>query len=212
MSPANGEQSRQLAAAIQRHLLIREPYRSYGVTLDQLFDEGNFRVHEDLYLLSVRSSGGTTTIASSATRASRVCGRTRGPMRAASGGRCGTNSRRPSSASSRLLLPTTEPIPLGRGPSSSPARRAGSHRRRADPGRAGRVISRPDQSIRQVWTSPTAWHFEFAHARDRPRFARIQRRMNEPSARFPIVTGMRDSRCAATSSRVGCRDPGCGSS
>ena len=52
VSPENGEQSRRLAAAMQQHLLTREPYRSYGVTLDQLFEEGSFRVHEDLYLLS----------------------------------------------------------------------------------------------------------------------------------------------------------------
>ena len=52
ISPENGDDSRRLAAAMQRHLLTREPYRSYGVTLDQLFRDGSFRVHEDLYLLS----------------------------------------------------------------------------------------------------------------------------------------------------------------
>ena len=52
ISPENGEDSRRLAAAMQQHLLTREPYRSYGVTLDQLFRDGSFRVHEDLYLLS----------------------------------------------------------------------------------------------------------------------------------------------------------------
>src|SRR6185312_12617603 len=51
-SPENGEDSRRLAAAMQQHLLTREPYRSYGVTLDQLLEKGSFRVHEDLYLLS----------------------------------------------------------------------------------------------------------------------------------------------------------------
>ena len=52
VSPSNGESSRRLAAAMQKHLLTREPYRSYGVTLDELFSKGSFRVHEDLYLLS----------------------------------------------------------------------------------------------------------------------------------------------------------------
>ena len=52
VSPANGEASRRLAAAMQRDLLTREPYRSYSVTLDELFAEGSFRVHEDLYILS----------------------------------------------------------------------------------------------------------------------------------------------------------------
>ena len=41
---------------------------------------------------------------------------------------------------------------------------------------AGQVvwISRPDRSIRQVWTSPSKWHFEFAHQQDRVRFVRIR--------------------------------------
>ena len=52
ISPENGENSRRLAAAMREHLLTRDPYRSYGVTLDGLFERGSFRVHEDLYLLS----------------------------------------------------------------------------------------------------------------------------------------------------------------
>ena len=38
--------------AIQQHLLTRDPYKSYGVTLDEVFSSGSFRIHEDLYLLS----------------------------------------------------------------------------------------------------------------------------------------------------------------
>ena len=53
----NGPASRRLATAMQRDLLTREPYRAYGVTLDELFRKGSFRVHEDLYLLSDRDFG-----------------------------------------------------------------------------------------------------------------------------------------------------------
>src|SRR5262249_11160715 len=52
VSPQNGPASRRLAQAMRTHLLTREPYRSDGVTLDELFRKGSFRVHEDLYLLS----------------------------------------------------------------------------------------------------------------------------------------------------------------
>ena len=52
VGPENGEASRRLAAAMQQHLLTRDPYRSYDVTLDELFRRGSFRVHEDLYILS----------------------------------------------------------------------------------------------------------------------------------------------------------------
>ena len=60
VSPENGEQSRRLALAMQQHLLTREPYRSYKVTLDELFERGSFRVHEDLYLLSDQVFGWDT--------------------------------------------------------------------------------------------------------------------------------------------------------
>ena len=52
VSPENGPASRKLANAIDDHLLTREPYRSYGVTLDEVFTTGSFRIHEDLYLVS----------------------------------------------------------------------------------------------------------------------------------------------------------------
>ena len=52
VSPENGPDSRRLGRAVEQHLLTREPYRSYGVTLDDVFESGSFRIHEDLYLLS----------------------------------------------------------------------------------------------------------------------------------------------------------------
>jgi dolichyl-phosphate-mannose-protein mannosyltransferase len=52
VAPQNGPASRRLAAAVQHHLLTREPYKSYGVTLHKAFSSGSFRIHEDLYLLS----------------------------------------------------------------------------------------------------------------------------------------------------------------
>jgi hypothetical protein len=52
VAPDNGPASRRLARAIQEHLLTRDPYKSYGVTLDKVFSSGSFRIHEDLYVLS----------------------------------------------------------------------------------------------------------------------------------------------------------------
>ena len=52
VSPANGPASRRLAAAIQQHLLTRNPYKAYHVTLKQVLSSGSSRVHEDLYVLS----------------------------------------------------------------------------------------------------------------------------------------------------------------
>jgi hypothetical protein len=181
VSPENGANSRRLAAAMQQHLLTREPYRSYGVTLDRLWTQGSFRVHEDLYLLSdqvfgwdddyavLREAGVEGVRAHPGTYVSGVLGtvwdelagkaffRVVGPSNGAPSG----VSALPGTivvAGKRLPQPTEgEPIP------------------------AGQVvwISRRDQRIRQVWTSPTKWHLEFRNPSDRPRFERIRRDTRE---------------------------------
>jgi hypothetical protein len=58
--PSNGPASRDLAAAVQRDLLPKEPYRSYGITLDEFFTEGSSRMQEDLVALSDRVKGWNT--------------------------------------------------------------------------------------------------------------------------------------------------------
>jgi hypothetical protein len=50
-------------------------------------------------------------------------------------------------------------------------------------------ISRPDQSIRQVWTSPSSWHFEFGDPSQRPRFEEIRRETNELFDALPDRSG-----------------------
>lgn len=48
VAPDNGPASRQLARVVQRDLLTKEPYRSYGVTLNQVFSSGSDRIFADL--------------------------------------------------------------------------------------------------------------------------------------------------------------------
>ena len=182
VSPENGDASRRLATAMQRHLLTREPYRSYGVTLDELFRTGSFRVHEDLYLLSdqvfgwdddyrilrdagvegVRAHPGTYAKGVLRTVWEELGGKAYFRVVGGSGGTPSAATRSP--GTKRLPEPTEgEPIP------------------------AGQVvwISRPDQRIRQVWTSPTRWHVEFRRPEDRPRFEKITRDVRELEQRFP---------------------------
>src|SRR5439155_3389067 len=52
VSPNNGPASRKLAAAVREHLVTRNPYKAYGVTVGEVFRSGSFRIHEDFYLLS----------------------------------------------------------------------------------------------------------------------------------------------------------------
>jgi hypothetical protein len=48
MAPENGPASRRLATTVKQKLLVREPYRSYGVDVHEFFASGSDRVFGDL--------------------------------------------------------------------------------------------------------------------------------------------------------------------
>ena len=52
VDPDNGPASRRLAEEVRRDLLAEEPYRSYGVDLDEFFSSGSNRVFGDMQGLS----------------------------------------------------------------------------------------------------------------------------------------------------------------
>jgi hypothetical protein len=186
VSPDNGPASRRLATAIQRHLLTRDPYKSYGVTLDRVFSSGSFRIHEDLYVLSdevfgwdsdysvLRDAGWEAVEAHPSKYASGVLDtiwqqlsepffRSPAPDDALGHSETLTEIR-----DRELPLPTEgEPIPAGQ----------------------NAWISRPDNRIRDVWTSATHHHFVFRDPRDRPRFAEIERERNALFGALPDRTG-----------------------
>jgi hypothetical protein len=190
VSPENGDASRRLANAMQSHLLTREPYRSYGVTLDELFRDGSFRVHEDLYLLSdevfgwdddyavLRDAGIEAVRAEPGKYASGVLDTVwqqlsepfyREPPAEAAASPGGPSARETIVVGGRTLPKPTEGEPI--------------------PGGQIVWISRPDNAIRQVWTSPTRFRLEFANPGDRPRFERIVERREELFAGLPDRDG-----------------------
>ncbi len=57
IDPSNGPASRKLGEAVRTRLLVREPYRSYGITMREFFDHPTTRYHEDLVSLSDRVWG-----------------------------------------------------------------------------------------------------------------------------------------------------------
>ena len=208
VGPENGEASRRLAAAMQQHLLTRDPYRSYDVTLDELFASGSFRVHEDLYILSdqvfgwdsdyrvLRDAGVEGVRAHPGTYASGVLGtvwnelakaqfRPRGIERA--------QAHRRRSGRPRAAFPCRP-----RGSRSRPDRWSGSRVRI-------RASARCGPPRRTGTSSSTTPH-------SAPASARSRRRGTRSSRRFPTVLGTRSSRSASTSSLAGFRGPGCGSS
>jgi hypothetical protein len=165
---------------MQEHLLTREPYRSYGVTLDRLFERGSFRVHEDLYLLSDEVFGWDSDY--EILRKAGVEGVRAHPGTYARGV-AGTVWDELSKAQFRVVSASTS---ANRAGDEAPATIVVDGKRlpvptEGEPIPAGQVvwISRPDNSIRQVWTSPTDWHFEFARPSERARFERVERRREE---------------------------------
>ena len=55
--PGNGPASRELANAVRRNVLPEEPYRSYGITLDEFFERGGPREFEDVVGITDRLWG-----------------------------------------------------------------------------------------------------------------------------------------------------------
>jgi hypothetical protein len=184
--PDNGPASRRLATAVRLHLLTRNPYKAYDVTLQRVFASGSFRIHEDLYLLSdqvfgwktnysVERKAGVEAVKAHPGRYFGGVGHTiwrqlsntyfrtpRGPAAVSSRGATFVHEGR------RLPEPTEgEPIPGGQNV----------------------WISRPDNDIRQVWTSPTQYHFVFRTSQEHRRFDAIRRELDSLFAKLPHRAG-----------------------
>ena len=209
VSPQNGPASRRLARAVQTHLLTEEPYRSYGVTLDDFFAAGSGRMIEDTASLTDRVFGWDSDYA--ILRDAGVEAVRKHPRAYASGvahtlwlllrtpAYITAHSRSASSGSASGGGETETIVVNGRVlPKPSEGELIpGSHQ--------GLWTSTPDNRIREVWTSPTEHHLEFDNpgdaarvehvdaevARlldrlpDRPGNATLAHRLNQASYRFP---------------------------
>jgi hypothetical protein len=183
--PDNGPASRRLAQAVQRHLLTRNPYKAYRVTLNRVFTSGSFRIHEDLYLLSdqvfgwdsnysvLRDAGWEAVRTHPGKYTSGVLDTvweqlSKSFFRTPPGPATPPPQASEDVAGRELPTPTEgEPIPSGQNV----------------------WISRPDNSIRDVWTSGTEHHFVFRDPAQKPRFEAIVRRRNELTAALPDRRG-----------------------
>jgi hypothetical protein len=176
VSPDNGPASRKLARAIRTDLLTRNPYKGYGVTLHEVFASGSFRIHEDLYLLSDQVFGWNSNY--SVLRKAGIEAVRAHPGTYASG--VGDTIWEQLSKSYFRTLPTQTTT------KSAGSRTTASRTQRPPPPSEGQPIpagqnvwiSRPDNSIRDVWTSPTRHHFVFLKPSQRPGFEHIIRRRN----------------------------------
>ena len=190
--PSNGPASRELAQAVQRDLLPKEPYRSYGITLHDFFWEASPRMQADLLALSDRIKGWHSDhrwlreVGLEAVRAhppeyargvaTSVWELLRQPVYrplgsgegSATTGGTGSGAVATTTVGRRLPKPTEgEPIPA--------------------PHEGG--VTTPDGSIYTVWTSPTQHHLVFVHPGQERRYVALHRRMNELASRLPDRNG-----------------------
>jgi hypothetical protein len=181
VSPDNGPASRRLAAAIRQHLLTRNPYKAYGVTLDRVFTSGSFRIHEDLYVLSDEVFGWGSNY--SILRKAGVEAVEKHPGKYTSGVLHTIWHQLAKSYFRTPPAPVTQPAaaPTTRTKGALPPPTEG------EPIPAGQNlwILRPDNSIRDVWTSPIHHHFVFSRPSQRPRFDAIVRERDSLFAALP---------------------------
>jgi hypothetical protein len=183
VSPEHGDASERLGVAVQQHLLTRDPYRSYGVTLEEVFSAGSARVHEDMYLLSDEFFGWDTDYAVLRDAAIEAI---RDRPRDYASGVLHTIWRELSTSYYRLApdggeKPATIVVDGRRLPAPSEGQLI--------PAGQNLWISRPDNRIREEWTSATEHHFVFDRPSDRPRFVRIERERDELFAGLPDRSG-----------------------
>lgn len=182
--PDNGPASRRLAEAVRRHLVTRDPYRAYGVTVGDVFRSGSFRIHEDFYLLSDEFFGWDSNY--SVLRKAGIEAVRKHP---------GTYTSGVLDTIWRQLSKTYFRTPPGQGSGTAAATHPTVDVRgkqlpapsEGQPIPAGQSvwISRPDNCIRDVWTSPVAHHFTFCRASFRPRFNAINRELDSLFAALP---------------------------
>jgi hypothetical protein len=180
--PSNGPASRELARVVERDLLPKEPYRSYGITLDDFFTKASPRMQVDLLALSDRYKGwhsnykwlrdvGIEAVRAHPARYTRgVAGSMSGMLRVplyreiASGSNSAAQRETVDIGGEVLPLPTEgEPIPA--------AHEGG--------------ITTPDGSIYTVWTSPSEHHLVFVHPGAEQRYDALHRRLAELARNLP---------------------------
>ena len=190
--PDNGPASRRLARAVETQLLPEEPYRSYGIHLDDFFSEPSPRMKDDLGALANQLDGWQSD-----ERLLRKAGieavRTHP----------GTYARGVTRTVWRLLRwPILRPEPSTESDTTEEtAPGAGGTivvdgRRLPRPSEGQRIPAShfagptsPDGSIYAVWTSPNDYHLVFVHAGDEERYDALHRRIDELAAGMPDRVG-----------------------
>ena len=175
MAPENGPASRHLATTVKRELLVREPYRSYGVDVHEFFASGSDRVFGDL-----------TGVAPAAdlAAATREAIRRHPRTFASSIGHTLWNQLANRSVFAPEAIdqaPPQQPDVVVKGqdlpqPSEGQPIPASA---------IGPALWTPGGPAYEVWTSPTEHHFVFTSPRDERRYEKLGNDVGRLAARIP---------------------------
>jgi hypothetical protein len=186
MSPDNGPASRRLAAAVQRDLLPREPYRSYGIDLQEFFSLGSPRMEEDLISLSDRVFGWNTDYDVLGRAAREAVRRHPGKYVRGVTRSMWDELNQPLYVSPRTPAPATaSPVTSSSAPKQGAPLPVPTEGEPIPAAHQGAYTSTPDNHIHEVWTSPTAHDIVFDDPRDQRRYDRLNERLRELGNRFP---------------------------
>jgi hypothetical protein len=182
MAPENGPASRRVATTVKRELLVREPYRSYGVDVHQFFASGSDRVFGDLTGVADPSdlAGATREAIRRHPRAfASSIGHTlwdqlanRSVFAPESIQRQATAPAQPDVVVKGRRLPQPsegQPIPASA---------------------IGPALWTPGGTAVEVWTSPTDHHFVFSNPRDERRYEKLGNDVGRLAARIPTRDGV----------------------
>lgn len=186
VEPANGPASRELAELVRAELLPEEPYRSYGVTLDEFFSARSPRMHEDLVSLSDRALGWETDYALLA-HVGREAVRAhpwvytrnvahdlvRTSVQTLFGPAIDRGDR-PSISGEALPAPSAGDLPVPTEGQPIPSAHQGAY------------FGTPDNRIVEVWRSITDHGPVFRRAEDERRFALLERHVAAAGAALPV--------------------------
>ena len=186
VGPENGPASRTLADAVERNLLGEEPYRSYGVDLERFFAEGSPRMHEDLVSLSDRLWGWDSDYRHLGEAAWEGVRAHKGAYARGVLGDFWEELSQPLFAGRKESETTDETEPAESAPQEgSDALPTPTEGEPIPSEHQSAQLSTPDNSIREVWTSPTEHHVVFDDPAKAAQQAVNDRRLGELYAAFP---------------------------
>jgi hypothetical protein len=187
MSPDNGQASRRLARVVQRKLLTREPYRSYGIDTHEFFASGSDRVFGDLTWAAspadlsaatreaIREHPGKFTSGIVHTLWNQLANR---PVYAPAAVSAAPTQSGSSQAQRDYVVVNGKRLPEPTEGQPIPASAIGP------------LLWTPGGTAQEVWTSATAHQFVFSNPRDERRYDELNTDVERLAGRVPTRSGV----------------------